>query len=171
MRSTSRRSPRSVTRHSPGRAYYERKIAEGKTTKEAIRVLKRRISDAIYDRLVDDAARTRAREGNRGRLNKPAWPASHPERRLFGKATPEPATSVRRGTHPLPRHAADAHQNVDERGLDNKEEFVPALVPVPRTGTAQVHRDASYCHVGVRTRTRTGKMRPRGGAPRDNHPS
>lgn len=42
-------------RHSPGRGYYERKLAEGKTTKEAIRALKRRISDALYDRLVTDA--------------------------------------------------------------------------------------------------------------------
>ena len=44
-------------RHSPGRAYYERKIAEGKSGKEATRALKRRISDAIYIRLRDDAAR------------------------------------------------------------------------------------------------------------------
>jgi transposase len=42
--------------HSPGRAYYERKLAEGKTKKEATRALKRRISDALYDRLVADAS-------------------------------------------------------------------------------------------------------------------
>jgi transposase len=41
--------------HSPGRGYYDRKIAEGKTTKEAIRALKRRISDALYQHLVADA--------------------------------------------------------------------------------------------------------------------
>ena len=35
-------------RHSPGRAYYDRKIAEGNTGKEALRALKRRISDALY---------------------------------------------------------------------------------------------------------------------------
>ena len=34
--------------HSDGRAYYDRKLAEGKTHKEALRCLKRRISDAIY---------------------------------------------------------------------------------------------------------------------------
>jgi transposase len=32
--------------HSDGRAYYDKKIAEGKTHKEALRALKRRISDA-----------------------------------------------------------------------------------------------------------------------------
>ena len=39
-----------------GRTYYQRKLAEGKTTKEAIRALKRRISDAIYRQLTTDAA-------------------------------------------------------------------------------------------------------------------
>ncbi len=39
----------------PGRGYYLRKIAEGKTKKEALRALKRRISDAVYRRLVADA--------------------------------------------------------------------------------------------------------------------
>ena len=38
-----------------GRRYYLRKIADGKTPKEARRCLKRRISDAIYHQLVADA--------------------------------------------------------------------------------------------------------------------
>ena len=37
--------------HSDGRAYYDKKIAEGKTPKEALRALKRQISDAIYKHL------------------------------------------------------------------------------------------------------------------------
>lgn len=41
----------------PGRVFYDRKIAEGKTTKEAIRALKRRLSDVIYRHLVADAQR------------------------------------------------------------------------------------------------------------------
>lgn len=40
-----------------GRAYYERKVAEGKSSKEAIRALKRKISDCVYARLVADARR------------------------------------------------------------------------------------------------------------------
>ncbi len=44
-------------RHSPGRAFYERKLAEGKTTKEAVRALKRRLSDVDYRHLVADAQR------------------------------------------------------------------------------------------------------------------
>jgi transposase len=58
-------------KHSDGRAYYDKKLAEGKTPKEALRALKRQISDAIYKHLKADAARaaaSRAREGTRGTL-------------------------------------------------------------------------------------------------------
>ena len=41
--------------HSAGRAYFERKLAEGKTKREAVRALKRRISDAVYRQLLVDA--------------------------------------------------------------------------------------------------------------------
>ena len=44
----------------PGRAYYRRKVEEGKSTKEALRALKRRLSDAVYRQLLVDAARTAA---------------------------------------------------------------------------------------------------------------
>lgn len=43
--------------HTEGRAYFDRKVAEGKTSKEAIRALKRRISDAVYRQLLRDASR------------------------------------------------------------------------------------------------------------------
>jgi len=45
--------------HSDGRAYFERKVAEGKTKKEAVRALKRQISNAVYRQLVADARRAR----------------------------------------------------------------------------------------------------------------
>ena len=38
-----------------GRAFFDRKVAEGKTSKEAIRALKRRLSDVIYRHLTADA--------------------------------------------------------------------------------------------------------------------
>jgi hypothetical protein len=40
-----------------GRVYFDKKVAEGKTPKEAIRALKRRISDAVYRRLIADSDR------------------------------------------------------------------------------------------------------------------
>ena len=47
-------------KHSDGRACYDKKIAEGKTPKEALRALKRQISDALYRCLKADAARAAA---------------------------------------------------------------------------------------------------------------
>ena len=88
-------------RHSEGRAYYDKKIAEGKTHKEALRALKRRISDAIYARLQADARQgaaapgARAREGNRGTTLHPARPAHTPHASSFGQATPGPQTTIR----------------------------------------------------------------------------
>jgi transposase len=38
----------------PGRVYYDKKLAEGKTKKEALRALKRHISDAVYRHLITD---------------------------------------------------------------------------------------------------------------------
>ena len=43
-----------IRHDTPGRVYFERKIDEGKTRKEALRALKRRISDAVYRQLVAD---------------------------------------------------------------------------------------------------------------------
>lgn len=45
--------------HSDGRAYFDRRIAEGKTNKEALRALKRQISNTAYRHLVADAASVR----------------------------------------------------------------------------------------------------------------
>ena len=87
-------------RHTEGRRYFDRKIAEGHTGKEAIRALKRRISDAIYTRLRDDAARSDRTDvdgpgGQPGNDTETCAAGSHPEHRLFGQATPEPATTLR----------------------------------------------------------------------------
>jgi transposase len=46
-----------IAHDTPGRVYYDRKIAEGKTKKEARRALKRRISDAIWCQLQADLTR------------------------------------------------------------------------------------------------------------------
>jgi transposase len=39
----------------PGRIYFDRKVAEGRTKKEALRSLKRHISNAAYRQLIPDA--------------------------------------------------------------------------------------------------------------------
>jgi transposase len=91
-------------KHSEGRAYYDKKIAEGKTPKEALRALKRQVSDTIYKRLKADAARTAAPSvqgpgGQTGSDSVASAAGSHPERQLFGQATPGPATTLRLAVH------------------------------------------------------------------------
>lgn len=43
--------------HSAGRAYFDRKVAEGKTKREALRSLKRHVSNALFRQLVIDSER------------------------------------------------------------------------------------------------------------------
>ena len=90
-------------KHSQGRAYYDKKVAEGKTHKEALRSLKRKVSDAIFARLQADArqaaaARTNGPGGQPGNGSDSSAASSHPERQLFGPATPGPDTTIRPGT-------------------------------------------------------------------------
>jgi len=87
-------------KHSEGRAYYDKKVAEGKTHKEALRSLKRKVSDAIFARLQADArqAREKGPGGQPGNGSDSSAAGSHPERQLFGPATPGPDTTIRPGT-------------------------------------------------------------------------
>ena len=58
----------------PGQDYYRRKRDQGKTHLEALRCLKRRLSDVVYRHLVNDPANQQpgAREDKWGRLFNPA---------------------------------------------------------------------------------------------------
>ena len=87
-------------KHSEGRAYYDKKVAEGKTHKEALRSLKRKVSDAIFARLQADArqARESGPGGQPGNGSDSSAASSHPERQLFGPATPGPDATIRPGT-------------------------------------------------------------------------
>ena len=81
-----------------------RKIAEGKTHKEALRCLKRRISDAVFARLQADARQATAAAAAKGPGGQPgndsdsSATSSHPANRLFGQATPEPSPTLRPAT-------------------------------------------------------------------------
>ena len=47
-----------IRHDTPGRVYYDRTLAEGKTNKEALRALTRRISDAVWRQLRADLNNT-----------------------------------------------------------------------------------------------------------------
>ena len=104
-------------RHSEGRAYYDRKVKEGKTSKEALRCLKRRISDAIFAHLVADAKRkavsvTAGPGGQRGNGSVSSVAGSHPERQLFGQATPGPVPTIGPGAT---RRSSEAQEPVRKK--------------------------------------------------------
>ena len=45
-----------LSHQSPGRAYVDRRLAEGKSRREAMRALKRHLCNVIYRHLLADAA-------------------------------------------------------------------------------------------------------------------
>ena len=101
-------------RHSDGRAYYDKKLAEGKTRKEALRSLKRQVSNAIFACLQADARRAAAHAkgpgGQQGNDSAACAAGSHPRHRLFGQATPGP------GNHPTTPAASPAPGPASARG-------------------------------------------------------
>ena len=91
-------------RHTTGRAYYDKKLAEGKTAKEALRALKRQVSNAIYQHLQAGARRAAGPGGHPGNGSVASAAGLHPGHRLFGQATPGPAPTLR--SRPGPSKAA-----------------------------------------------------------------
>jgi transposase len=87
-----------------GRAYYRRKRPEGKRPLEAIRCLKRRISDAIYRHLVADAAAARVEGseagpgGQCGASQKSSAAGSNPRTGTSDQPLPGPAPTTLRPT-------------------------------------------------------------------------
>ena len=86
-----------------GRAYYDRRKAEGKTSMEAMRALKRRLSDIVYRPLVDDAIThaVTGPGGQRGNDSDSSATGSHPhtgssDQPLPGPVTTKPKTPLRR---------------------------------------------------------------------------
>jgi hypothetical protein len=83
-----------------GHAYFDRKKAAGKTSMEAMRCLKRRLSDIVYRQMLDDAtAAMTGPGGHRGTSTNSGVTSSHPhagssEKSLPGPATTHPRTSI-----------------------------------------------------------------------------
>ena len=90
------------TRTTEGRAYYDRKKAGGKTSMEALRCLKRRLSDLVYKAMLDDLAghTTTGPGGHLGDDSDSSATGSQPNAGSSDKPLPGPATSEPRT--PLP---------------------------------------------------------------------
>ena len=78
-----------------GRTYYDRKVAAGKSPNEAMRCLKRRLSDIVYRAMLDDYVATKAigPGGHRGATLKSSAAGSHPHTDTSDKSLPGPITT------------------------------------------------------------------------------
>jgi hypothetical protein len=109
-------------RHSDGRAYYDKKIAEGKTPKEALRCLKRRMSDAIYARLRADACNAASASAAAGGPGRATGERLCIQRGQLTPRTPALRTSHSRARNPaydLPPAICLSKGNL-ARALDNR---------------------------------------------------
>jgi hypothetical protein len=113
-----------------GRAYYDRKVAAGKTPMEAMRALKRRLSDVVFRQMMADARAARTGPGGHtGAATGSSAAGSDPITGTSDKSLPGPVTSdPTPGTHPvspdtpaaiIPRRTAAA---VKRTLLDGRED-------------------------------------------------
>ena len=91
-----------IRTHSEGRACYDKKLAEGKTPKEALRALKHRISDAIYRqmrtgarRAATGSAQVTGPEGQPGNDTDGARPTLTPQTSSSAQPLPGPEPTLR----------------------------------------------------------------------------
>ncbi|WP_231925076.1 transposase [Micromonospora purpureochromogenes] len=89
-----------LRRDTEGRRYYRRRLAAGKTPMEALRALKRRLSDIVYRQMTADAKLVRTGPGGHAGATLQSSAADlNPEidtseKSLPGPATPQPRTSL-----------------------------------------------------------------------------
>jgi hypothetical protein len=129
-------------RHSQGRAYHDRRLAEGKTPDQALRSLKRQISDAIFARLPADARRAAAQPPPGG----PGRATGERLHRQPGRLTP-PVPALR-ATH----SRACSHPTIPAAAAED-----PATAPFPASLPPRASGRAGQ---------RPGAARPRSGARR-----
>ena len=119
-------------RASEGRAYYDRKVAAGKTPREAMRSLKRRLSDIVYHQMVLDA---RAQESGPGRTRGGGYWLQRgrlaPRCRHFGEVT------SRTHQRPYPSQAGPFFRSFRRPGPtpDRSRCQAPLCLTAARTGT------------------------------------
>jgi len=126
-------------RGTEGRVYYEKKISEGMTGKSALRALKRKISDALYVRMINDARRLAGKDpgGQSGNDSDSSAAGSHPE------------TPALRTSHSRAR--ANSRTATTERMLASR----------PAPARRRTSRSAAGVHVEPRPGPRRGRGQDR----------
>lgn len=108
-----------IRHDTPGRAYYRRKLTEGKTPMEAMRCLRRRLSDVIYRQLRADAAKQADQTGQAG-------PGGHSGATLQSSAA-DRSPAIGTSDQPLPGPANPTLQPAPRRRkTQNRQTLTPA---------------------------------------------
>jgi transposase len=90
----------------PGRDYYDRRKSDGKSSMEAMRALKRRLSDIVFRLMLDDAvgqpfsSKRTGPEGQRGNDSDSSATGSQPRTGSSDQPLPDPSTTKPRATLP-----------------------------------------------------------------------
>ncbi len=84
-----------VRNRTEGRAYSDRKVAAGKTRNDAMRCLKRHLSDLVYRALLDDLTKgtTTGPGGHAGNVSDSSATGSQPDTGSSDKSLPGPAST------------------------------------------------------------------------------
>jgi transposase len=125
-----------------GRDYYDRKIAAGMPHRSALRALKRKISDAIYRRLLDD---TNTRRGSR--FTGP------------GGQTGNDSVSSVAGSHPAAPDLRTSHSRTRPQPTTTTSTKTPTAGLAPRR--RQTGRSAAGVKMQPRPRPRSGRRQER----------
>ena len=89
-----------LRRDTEGRRYFRRKLAAGKTPLEAMRALKRRLSDVVYKQMIADAKRLGTGPGGhvgatlQSSAADPIPMVNTSDKSLPGPAEPQPRTPI-----------------------------------------------------------------------------
>jgi len=134
--------------HTEGRAYYDRKVAAGKTPMEAMRALKRRLSDIVYHQMITDArAAVTGPGGHLGAATGSSAAGLHPSTGASEKSLPGPAahdptpakpahSPGRSRRPPSPRRtAAVVKRSLLDDGQDRRTLFRPGMTPLDTEGS------------------------------------
>ena len=119
-------------RASEGRAYYDRKVAAGKTPMEAMRCLKRRLSDVVYHQMILDArAQAAGPGGHLGAATGSSAAGLHPAAGTSEKSLPGPTN------RPYPSQAGPFFRSFRRPGPtpDRSRCQAPLCLTAERTGT------------------------------------
>jgi transposase len=122
-------------RGTEGRTYYEKKVAEGMNGKSALRALKRKISDALYTRMVNDARRQSAQ-----------GPGGQPGNDSASSAA---------GSHPATPALRTSHSRAATKPIPDAAECDSLLAPRPAPASRRTSRSAT----GVQVEPRPGPRR------------